>query len=276
LIGRRAVEFIEGCAEGEPWFLYVPFNAPHSPYQAKPVDLKKYPQLKMKERKAYAAMVDCMDQNIGKILDALEKRADADNTVVWFFSDNGGIRRVGSSNGPWRDGKLSVYEGGTRVCAALRWPAGGLGAGRVFEGRVGYIDLLPTLLAAAGGVLPPGAVDGVDVMPALRGEQPLPERPWFSYMHQNEEAHASVHLGQMKLVAHGDFFAEAGEVRYELYDLSADPAESADLASEQPEVVTDLGARLRAFGGLQKPGVGLYHEGREGFTAPKDWILINP
>ncbi|MGH7127167.1 MAG: sulfatase-like hydrolase/transferase [Planctomycetaceae bacterium] len=274
LLGAEAARFIRESPAGKPWFLYVPFNAPHAPYQAKPEDLKKYPQFKTRNRRAFAAMAGCLDQAAGEILAAVEARSDAENTLVLFFSDNGGIPRVGSNNGPWRDGKLTVYEGGTRVCAAVRWPAGGLTGGGRFDGRIGYIDVLPTLLAAAG-VPSPDDLDGINVLPALRGESALPERLWFSYMHQNQDAHASVHHGRWKLVAHGDFFAEQPSEPpvLELYDLQADPSETQNLAARQPDVVAELHARLREFGSWQNPGVGPYGEGREGFEAPRDWLI---
>jgi len=277
ILGAAAVRFIRESPAGQPWFLYVPLNAPHSPFQAKEADLKKYPQLKPADHRAYAAMVDSMDQAIGKILAAVGERADADNTLVLFSSDNGGIPSVGSSNGPYRAGKISVYEGGTRVCAAVRWPAGGLSGGKRFGERIGYIDVLPTVLAAAG-VKPPTNLDGVNFLPALRGESALPERPWFSYVHQTAEARASVHLGSWKLVAFGDFFTEkpAASPQLELYDLARDPAEANNLAAQHPERVADLHRRLREFGAWQKPGVAAYNEGREGFAAPKDWNILKP
>ncbi|MBI5689540.1 MAG: sulfatase-like hydrolase/transferase [Verrucomicrobia bacterium] len=273
LLADEAVRFIRESSLGQPWLLYVPFNAPHSPFQAKTADLARYPQLSG-DRRAYAAMVDSLDQAIGRILAAVESRPDADNTLILFASDNGGIPRVGSSNAPWRGAKLTVYEGGTRVCAAIRWPAGGLSGGRRFSDRLGYIDVVPTVLAAAG-VTPPTNLDGVDLLPALRGARSLPERPWFSYLHQNEDAHASVHLGSWKLVAHGDFFAEkpAAPPSLELYDLAADPAEKNDLAAREPHRVLELHRRLREFGTWQMPGVGAYTEGKDGFVPPKDWRI---
>jgi arylsulfatase A-like enzyme len=268
------VRFIQESPAGTPWLLYVPFNAPHSPYQAKEADLKKYSQLKMANRRSYAAMVDSMDQAIGKVLAAVEARPDAANTLILFFSDNGGIPKVGSSNAPYRGGKLTVYEGGTRVCATIRWPAGGVSGGRRFDGRIGYIDVLPTLLAVAGTQAPEN-LDGINFLPELQGKKELPERPWFSYIHQSEDADASVHLGQWKLVAHGDFFAEHPSIvpTLELYDLAADPAETIDLAVKHRDIVAQLHRRLREFGARQKPGVAAYNEGREGFVAPKDWII---
>lgn len=274
LLAAEAVRFIQSAPKEGPWFLYLPFNAPHSPFQAKAEDLKKYSNLKQPDRRAYAAMVDCMDQAIGRVIMAVEARADAVNTVILFFSDNGGIPRVGSSNHPWRGAKLTVYEGGTRVCATIRWPAGGLSGGRRFNGRVGYIDVLPTFLATAG-VEPPENLDGVNFLPALHGEMRMLTRPWFSYIHQDDQAHASVHEGRWKLVAHGDFFSGKPNVApcLELYDLEVDPAESNDLAAKHPELVSRMYRQLRDFGKLQKSGVGLFREGREGFRAPEDWII---
>ncbi len=276
LLAADAARFIREAPAGQPWLLYVPFNAPHSPFQAKEEDLKKYPQLQG-DKRAYAAMIDSMDQGIGRILAAVEARPDAANTLVLFSSDNGGIPSAGSSNAPYRGAKLTVYEGGTRVCAAIRWPAGGLSGGKRFDGRIGYIDVLPTLLAAAGAPAPAN-VDGVNFLPALRGAAALPERPWFSYMHQNQDAHASVHLGPWKLVAHGDFFSEAPteKPKLELYDLSSDPTEKTDLAAREPDRVAQLHRRLREFGTWQKPGVDAYGEGQAGFRAPKDWVVGAP
>lgn len=276
LIGNAAARFVREAAAGQPWLLYLPFNAPHAPYEAKEEDLQKYPLL-TGDRRTYAAMVDAMDQAIGRILAAVESRADAANTLVLFFSDNGGILNVGSSNGPYRGAKLTVYEGGTRVCAAMRWPAGGVSGGKRFDQRIGYIDVLPTVLAAAGASVAKD-VDGVNFLPALRSSTSLPERPWFTYMHQSADAHASVHGGNWKLVAHGDFFPErpATQPALELYDLATDPAEKSDLAAQQPEIVARLHARLREFGTWQKSGVSAYTEGRAGFVPPKDWIVGGP
>jgi arylsulfatase A-like enzyme len=274
LIAAEAARFIKDAPAGKPWFLYVPFNAPHAPFNAKEEDLKKYAQLPAGNRRAYAAMVDCMDQAIGRILAAVEARPDSANTLILFSSDNGGIPKTGSSNAPYRGAKLTVYEGGTRVCAAIRWPAGGLSGGKTYDGRIGYIDVLPTMLAAASAEIPK-EVDGKNILPALRSEEPLAERPWFSYIHQSADARASVHLGNWKLVAHGDFLAEkpATAPTLELYDLAADPAETNDIAASHPEKVADLHRRLREFGTWQKPGVSNYEAGRKGFVAPKDWVI---
>lgn len=106
---------------------------------------------------------------------------------------------------------------------------------------MGYIDVLPSLLAAANTPLPSG-LDGLNVLPAILGSGSIPERPWFSYLHQNEDAHASVHLGRWKLVAHGDFFSDSPQAppQLELYDLVSDPTESEDVAARHADQVIDL------------------------------------
>lgn len=281
LIGAEAVRFIRESPRDEPWMLYIPFNAPHSPFQAKKSDLEKYPQFKLANRRAYAAMVDSMDQAIGRILAEVDAREETNNTLVLFCSDNGGVPKSGSSNAPFRGAKLTVYEGGTRVCAAIRWPAAGLSGGKRFAGRMGYIDVLPTLLAAADATAAEH-VDGLNLLPALRGESSLPERPWFSYMHQDGDAHASVHLGHWKLVAHGNVFSDpavdsvAPAPTLELYDLSTDIAETTDLAAQHPQIVNRLHALLQEFGSWQQAGVSAYQEGREGYQAPRDWVIQRP
>ncbi len=275
LLGNAASRFIREASAGKPWFVYLPFNAPHAPYEARPADLKKYEQLKVPDRRAYAAMVDCMDQAIGQVLAAVDARADATNTLVLFMSDNGGVVKVGS-NRPYRGGKLTVYEGGTRVCACIRWPLAGLTGGGKFSGRIGYIDVLPTLLSAAG-VAPDANLDGVNFLPALRGVGALPPRQWYSYMHQGEASLASVHDGRWKLVAQGDFFDEkpAAPPTFELYDLTADLAEKNDIASSHTNIVAKLQKKLIEFGKLRSNDAGGYDAGHEGFHAPKDWLIKN-
>ena len=122
LIADAASNFIRKHANAGPFFCYVPFNAPHSPFQAKEEDIDRYrslPELPANTtnkqfRSTYAAMVDCMDQGISRILQAIDEAGIADNTLVWFFSDNGGTSYAGD-NRPLRGGKGEVFEGGTRV-----------------------------------------------------------------------------------------------------------------------------------------------------------------
>ena len=167
LIGDAAVQFIKSLPEEDPFFLYVPFTAPHSPFQAKLADEAKYPQ-REGQKKTFAGMVDCLDQNIGKILKSIEERGQMDNTFILFFSDNGGWGV--SSNGGLRGEKLSPYQGGIRVVAAVRWPGGGIPAGKVCEERMGYIDVFPTLMEISGYKgSSKNELDGINVLSAIRG-----------------------------------------------------------------------------------------------------------
>jgi arylsulfatase B len=277
LIARESVRFIEASPASHPFFVYVPFNAPHSPYQAKPEDLAKYPA-REGEKRTYAAMVDALDQAIGRILDAIAKRADADNTFVLFMSDNGGHEPV-ASNAPFRDGKFSVYEGGIRVVAAVRWPAGGLKGGRVCNESMGYIDVFPTALRLAGAKASAGGkglpVDGRDVLDVMRGGK-AEERPWFSFIAPQATESASVNVGSWKLVVTGKAVlgAElAATNKVELFNLDDDPHETKNVATTHADRVARLHRHLVEFGRMQKTGVAAFAEGRAGFKAPRDWII---
>lgn len=270
LLAKHAVDFINDSPTEKPYFLYLPFNAPHSPYQATKADLALHSSIKDKKRRTYAAMVTAMDRAIGQVLQTVESRSDADNTLVIFFSDNGGIRSAGS-NVPYRGAKLNLYEGGTRVAAAIRWPARGLHGGTSFDERIGYIDILPTALQAAEVSLPEN-IDGINFLPAIQNKTELPERPWFSYMHQSKSASSSLHLGPWKLIVNGDAF-NSNTLTLELYNLEDDPSETNNLAVKHPTRSANMLARIKKFGTLQVPGTTLYKEGRKGFTAPKDWLI---
>lgn len=281
LLAREAVRFIDESPSAKPWMLYAAFNAPHDPLEAKPEDIARYGAVPAR-RRTYAAMVDSLDQAVGRILAAVEKRSDAADTLIIFMSDNGGLLSH-ARNAPYRDGKFSVYEGGIRVCAAVRWPAAGIAGGRVCDARLGYIDLLPTFLRAAGAPLPTGdhALDGIDMMPVLCGDAAAVtranERPWFSYYAQGgRPPGASVIVGDWKLVAtEGDVLRPGRDLRtrLELYDLAHDSSEQHDLAAKEPGRVAELSALLSGFSTWEVPGVTEFGEGRAGFKAPKDWIV---
>ncbi|MCO6045725.1 sulfatase-like hydrolase/transferase [Aeoliella sp. ICT_H6.2] len=274
LVGDAAIEFIESVPVDKPYFLYVPFTAPHSPFQAKDEDLAKYPNRKGKKR-TYAAMVDCLDQNIGRILAAIDARGDADNTFVLFSSDNGGVAQVGD-NGPLRGSKLTPYEGGVRVAAAVRWPAGGItGGGRIDE-AMGYLDVFPTVMSVAGvAQTPTNELDGVDMLAAMRGGEPADPRPWFTYQDQGggRQQKLAVHQGEWKLVAHRPApDAKKGKSRYELFRIAEDPHETTDVAADYPEVVSRLQGSLERFFSWQAAEqVPRYDVGRDKLPPLTNW-----
>ncbi|MEQ8788526.1 MAG: sulfatase-like hydrolase/transferase [Pirellulaceae bacterium] len=279
LLGSEAARFIDGVPKGEPYFLYLPFNAPHSPFQAKQEELARYAG-RRGNRKTLAAMIDSLDQAVGKVLGAIERRGDAHNTFVLFFSDNGGVRTV-ADNSPLRGSKLTPYEGGIRVVAAARYPAGGVVGGKVSEQRMGYIDVYPTLKHLAGGEgEAPNPLDGRDVLDAMAGREALSDRPWFTYEAQSGDGgeRLAVNTDGWKLVVHGpsvldESKAAAETRRIELFRIDRDPHEKNDMAAEHADRVAALLAQAREFRRWQVPGVAAYAAGREGFTAPPKWRL---
>jgi arylsulfatase A-like enzyme len=278
LMGADAARFIRESPPSEPFLLYLAFNAPHTPLQAPEADVARFAHVKDKRRRTYCAMVAAMDRAVGQVLDALDDRGPADDTFLLFFADNGGVHRL-ADNGPLRAGKATVYEGGIRVCAAVRWPAGGLKGGTTVDAPIGYIDVYPTVKRTAGlaEAPDPNPLDGIDVLDVLCGRAEVPPRDWFSYIHQSGPVEQlAVTRWPHKLVVRGPgILAEnAWETsRRELFDLRADPNETADIAGGHPDLVRQLWDRLRAFRGWTRKGVPAFGEGRQGFKAPKDWII---
>jgi arylsulfatase A-like enzyme len=197
---------------------------------------------------AYAAMVENVDDNVGRLLAALESEGLADNTIVVFTSDNGGLATAeGSptSNRPLAEGKGWMYEGGTREPMIVRWP-GVVAAGSVCPTPITSPDFYPTLLEAAGLPLRPEQhVDGTSFLPLLRGEAGADRGPIFwhypHYGNQGGTPGSSVRLGDYKLI---EFFEDG---RLELYDLRQDAGETRNLVTELPGVARDLHERLVAW-----------------------------
>ena len=218
-----------------------------------------------------------------------KSRAKADNTIVWFFSDNGGVGNIDANNHPLRGSKLTVYEGGIRVPAAVRWPAR-IPPGRVCHSVCGYIDILPTLITAAGGQ--PDQVcdkplDGMDVMALLTGvddpavNETVAKRPWYSYHGQSGEGseHLSVTLDGWKLKVNGPRLKhlrqlDDGSNEVELFHLSEDLLEQNNLIEQFPDRVRQLGELLVLHRALQpEDSVPPYGVGSDGFVPPKNWKL---
>lgn len=161
----RAVDYITQN-RNRPWFLYVAYNAPHTPLQAPEADLAANNHIDSKPRRTFAGMMTALDRGIGRIVDALETSGQRGRTLVFFISDNGGPTKVSTSrNDPLRGLKGDVFEGGIRVPFIASWP-GALPSGVVFEDPVSTLDLMPTLATLAGRPVPAQA-DGLDLIPAL-------------------------------------------------------------------------------------------------------------
>lgn len=241
LIARAAVQIIADHDPSTPLFLYVPFNAPHTPLQAPETWIRKYDHFKQTSRKIYAAMVACMDDAVGQITNALRVNGfSPDQTLIFFCSDNGGIRRLGS-NRELRDGKGSLYEGGVRVPAVAVWP-GRVKPGLVVDQPVHITDLYPTLLKLAGASNTGGKTpDGQDIWPVIASGQPSPHQ---SILLNATPFHGAVRAGDWKLIHNGHVSANAtappDRETWELFNLRNDIGEQHDLSDSQPEILERL------------------------------------
>ncbi len=228
-LARESVSFIERH-RNQPFFLYLPFNAVHWPLQAHQKYIKRF-NTGDKDRDIYLAMLTSMDEAIGKVLDALKRTGTDDNTLIIFFSDNGGARRNFANNGALRDFKQSVYEGGIRVPFIVSWP-GKLPQGKVCEEAVISLDVVPTICAATGVTLPDERVyDGKNMLPILQSKKKGSlHKILFWY---DGEKQWAVREGKWKLL-----FNRQGSL--ELYDLEADISEKNNLVKQRPEIVQRL------------------------------------
>ncbi len=241
--GREAVSFIEQHAD-KPFFLYLAFNAVHTPMNATDDRLQKFANIENKKRRTYDAMMLALDQAVGHVLDTLRDKKLEKNTIVFFISDNGGPTMPGttinaSNNFPLRGSKRTTLEGGIRVPFFAKWP-GHLPAGKVYDLPVIQLDILPTALAAANVKLPGDAkVDGVNLLPYFNGER-------------KDEPHSTLcwRFGQQMAIRRGDWKL----VRYDpvmdgltgeatppkLYNLANDIGEKHDLMKSEPQKAKEL------------------------------------
>ncbi|MBI1357822.1 MAG: sulfatase-like hydrolase/transferase [Acidobacteria bacterium] len=247
-LGREAASFVRQRADDEPFFLYLAFNAPHTPLQAPDEMLARFASIEDPGRRTYAAMVWALDDAVGRLEAALAETGRKDNTLLFFLNDNGGPAGNKSSNAPLRGTKRTLYEGGVRVPFLVRWP-GHIEPGSTYSRPVSSLDVLPTALAAAG-VAPPAdrPLDGVDLLPYLSGNQSgVPHQRLFWRCFDGVEA--AVREGDWKWVRVGR------EARPELYDLSTDLSEKYDVSADHPEIVAELGAAWEQWNAQMVPSL---------------------
>lgn len=247
--GDQSVRYIKEIRDpNKPFFMYVPFLAPHSPMQAKEEDMAKYPNridmpFPVGDQKTYAAMVDSLDQAIGQILEALEAERVADNTLILFFSDNGGFKGFAGDNTPLRGEKLTPFEGGIRVNAVMRWPDV-IPADTVNENVISVMDMLPTMTTAAG--IPAGNeknIDGIDRWNAVLGDGPKDRgAPMFftSNLAVYNYFQYGVLDGPWKLYQKVDHQRRTTETETMLFNVWEDPNESKDISAQHPDQVKRL------------------------------------
>jgi len=256
LLGNDAVKLISQHVKFKPLYLYLAFNAPHTPYQAPQAYLDKYKDVADPSRRAYAAAITAMDDQIGRVLDALEKRGMRSNTIVFFQSDNGGTRNkmfagegdmskivIPCDNGPYREGKGSLYEGGTRVIALVNWP-GHVRSGATENGMIHVVDTYPTLSALAGASTAKAKpLDGLNIWSTLSEGKPSPRT---EVIYNIEPFRAGVREGDWKLIWRTPLPSAA-----ELYNIAQDPSEKYDVAAQNPDEVLQLQKRANSLADQQ-------------------------
>lgn len=277
LVAREAVRFIQESPSSKPFLAYVAFNGVHAPLQAKASDLAKngYDPTKPQEgfaagggqpgefnrsdygkrgrgntlRQTYTAMVTGMDNALGKILKAIEDRGIANNTIIWFLSDNGGIPTFGGSNNPLRGAKHTEWEGGVRSASVVYWK-GKIDGGQPIDEVIGFIDVLPTLAQLAKAPDIP-RTDGINVIQALQGET-LPDRQLFL-------GHEAVVTKRWKL--------NEGQ----LFDLSEDGSETTNVADKHPVELRQLTDALTSFKKFVIPFP--FPSQPKGWLPPENWAI---
>jgi arylsulfatase A-like enzyme len=272
LLGNEAVRWIERRDRSKPFFLYLPFNAIHTPLTAPDEVMYKYRQLPHPRLRVLAGALDVMDTAVGQVLSVLEREGIARDTLVLFLSDNGGAPGQGSDNGPLRAGKGTTYEGGIRVPAAVRFP-GRIPAGGRVDQVMTVMDVFPTLVAAAGGK-PQGKkpLDGMNVWPQWTGAAAVAREPLFFAVKSNERAdyrYAVLH-GDWKLIRTVEQ-GKAGAAEY-LFQLSADPAEAKDVREANAGKAKELSEALDQWLTLHPDGDILSSvRPHPGWIPPKDY-----
>lgn len=257
LLSGRAVDFVRRSATEtpeQPFFLFVAFNAPHYPMHAPPKYLDRFPDLPP-DRRIMAAMLAAVDDGVGAVLAELEKHGLADDTCVFFQSDNGPSRETrnwldgttdpyyGGMAGKLKGHKFSLFDGGIRVPGLLRWPAR-VSAGQVIAHPCAAMDIFPTFLSAAGADPSARELDGADLLPLLSAQTPLPPRDLFWEM-DNQTA---IRRGNWKLVLDGRLVETEGPVApVFLSDLSRDRGERDNLAAARPDIAEELAAAARTW-----------------------------
>jgi arylsulfatase A-like enzyme len=225
-LSDKAVEFIDRDHK-QPFFLYLCYNAPHTPMQATEEYLARFKKIENQRRRTYAAMVSAMDDGIGRVLDAIERRKITDHTIVVFLSDNGGAKNNASKNTPLRGFKATPFEGGIRVPFAIRWP-GVTKPGSQYDHPISSLDIAATIVQAAGPaaqarVRDSNPLDGVDLCPYLVGDKrDAPHDVLFWRWYKKDQG--AIRLGDLKLITKGEKVPEDL-----VFDLKRDLGEKQNL-----------------------------------------------
>jgi len=272
LLGNDAVKYINAQDANKPFYLYLAFNAPHTPYQAPKEYVVRYPNIADPTRRTYAGMISCLDDEIGRVIAALDKKGLRNNTIILFHSDNGGTKnamfagqmadlsktKIPCDNGDYRDGKGSLFEGGCRVAAFANWPS--KIKPQTVDGIIHAVDIYPTFASLAGASIAKcKPLDGVNVWETIAAGKSSPRN---EVIYNVEPFRGAVRQGDWKLI-----WRTLIPTSVDLYNLADDPYEKSNVAAAHPDQVTVMQERLNALGKeAAKPlaliyvtGVGLKH-----------------
>lgn len=239
----RAVDWL-GKQKDKPFFLYLPFNAQHEPLQAPAKYMDKFTHIADEKRRTFAAVMSAMDDAVGKVLAKVKDMGQEENTLIFYYSDNGGpTKQTTSQNGPLRGFKATTSEGGTRIPFCVQWK-GTLPAGVDFNFPIQNLDIQPTILTAAGATIDPAwKFDGVDLLPYLTGKNTA--RPHETLYWRFGEQWA-IRKGDWKLVA-----SRIDQLKPRLINLAEDIAEANDLSDKEPEKKHELEMAWKAWSAEQ-------------------------
>jgi len=248
LVADKAMEYLrEMSATDKPFFLYVPFNAPHYPMQAPQEYMDRFAELPW-DRQVMAAMISAVDDAIGKIMNEVERLGAAANTLSFFTSDNGPSRETrnwldgnqdpyyGGASGGLKGHKFSLFEGGVRMPAIAHWPEQ-IGAGVVSGEPCASMDIVPTVLDAVGVDASRYELNGVSLLDHLTSDTQLEDRPIFWEL----GSQTAVRRGKWKLVLNGQLVEHEDPIAEDhLSNLDDDPSESVNLAGQEPAITSEL------------------------------------
>ena len=274
--GTEACAFIDR-AHAQPFFLYLAYNAVHSPMHALDADQDRFSDVRDENRRIYDGMLLAMDRSIGRVLKRLDRHGIADNTIVIFLNDNGGgestERYAGHSrnyanNLPLRGYKFDLFEGGVRVPMIVRWP-GQVPAGKVYGEMVSSTDVYPTLLATAGLRMPGGQpADGVDLLPFINGKNKSRPHEWLCWQNRSwlprkkggfvtptpKVHNSAIRKGNWKLVRLNEKIgSDTPPPAWKLYDLEKDIGERKNVADQNEDVVNELNAHFDSWRSTMHP-----------------------
>ncbi|KXX70911.1 sulfatase [Flammeovirga sp. SJP92] len=229
---KAATEYIgEYAKEDKPFFMYLAYNAPHAPIQAPKKYYEDVAHIEDGRRAAYAGLVVGMDHGIGQVIEKLKEEGIYENTMIVFYSDNG-AHTHGASSYPYRGHKGMLFEGGIRVPFVISWPQG-LKGGKRYEECITALDIFPTAMAATNSSLPDKELDGVNLLPYLKGKKKGHPHQTL-YWRYSDGAGYAVRHGNYKLVYSGY------KLESFLFDMEKDPLERHNLAEQKPEIVKQL------------------------------------